>query len=189
MLSQIGLFLLDVLMLPFAGIVLLRFHAVWMNVPMRNPVGEFVMALTNFAVLPLRRKLPSLGKFDFASFMVSAALAWCYLLAALWLKGYPFDFFPGIALLFWTALELARLSLYLLMIALLLQAILSWTNPHSPVQPFLNAITYRFVRPLQRIIPLVGNVDLSPLVVLIGCQLLLIVPLGPLEQLIMQMLK
>jgi len=189
MLSQIGLFLLDVLLLPFAGIVLMRFHAVWMNVPMRNPVGEFVMALTNFAVLPLRRKLPALGRFDVASFAVATALVWCYLLAALWLKGYPFDFFPGMALLFWTALELARLSLYLLMAGLLLQAVLSWTNPHSPLQPFINAVTYRFVRPVQRIVPVVGNVDLSPLVVLLACQLLLIVPIMPLEQQISQMLK
>lgn len=189
MLSQIGLFLLDMLLLPFAGIVLLRFHAVWMGVPMRNPVGEFVMAITDFAVLPLRRNLPSLGRFDLASFVVAAALAWCYLLAALWLKGYTFDFFPGMALLLWTALELARLSLYLLMAGLLLQAILSWTNPHSPLQPFLNAVTYRFVHPVRRIIPTVGNVDLSPLVVLIVCQLLLIVPILPLEQQITQMLK
>jgi len=95
MLSQIGLFLLDVLLLPFTGIVLLRFHAVWMGVPMRNPVGEFVMAITDFAVLPLRRNLPSLGRFDLASFVVSAALAWLYLLAALWLKGYPSISFPA----------------------------------------------------------------------------------------------
>ena len=189
MLSQIGLFLLDVLLLPLIGIILLRFHAVWMNVPMRNSIGEFVMALSNFAVLPLRRKLPALGKFDLASFVVAAALAWCYLLAALGLNGYPFDHFPGLALLLWTMLELARVSVYLLIIALLLQAILSWTNPHSPVQPFLNSLTYRFVRPVQRIIPLVGHVDLSPLAVLIACQLLLIALFTPLEQLIIHMLK
>lgn len=189
MLAQIGLFLLDVLLLPFSGIVLLRFHAVWMNVPMRNQIGEFVMALTNFAVLPLRRKLPPLGKFDLASFVVATALVWCYLLAALWLKGYSFAAFPGIALLLWTALELARLSLYLLIAGLLLQAVLSWTSPYSPLQPFLNAVTGRFVRPVQRVIPPVGSVDLSPLVVLLICQLLLIVPIAPLEQQITQMLK
>jgi len=188
MLSQIGLFLLEMLLLPFSGIVLLRFHAVWMNVPMRNPIGEFVMALTDFAILPLRRKLPSLGQFDLASFVVATLLVWCYLLAALWLKGYSFDTFPGVALLLWTELELARLSLYLLIAALILQAVLSWTNPHTPLQPFINAVTGRFVRPVQRIVPLVGNVDLSPLVVLLICQLLLIVPIAPLEQQIMQML-
>lgn len=188
MLSQVGLFLLDMLLLPFSGIVLLRFHAVWMNVPMRNPIGEFVMSLTNFAVLPLRRKLPSLGQFDLASFMVAAVLVWGYLIASLWLKGYSFGTFPGIALLLWTALELARMSLYLLIAALILQAVLSWTNPHSPLQPFIDAVTGRFVRPVQRIVPLAGNIDLSPLVVLLICQLLLIVPIGPLEGQITQML-
>ena len=47
--SQVGMFLLDTLLLPLAGIVLMRFHAVWMNVPMRNPIGEFIMALTDWA--------------------------------------------------------------------------------------------------------------------------------------------
>ncbi len=188
MLSQIVLFLLDVLLLPLSGIVLLRFHAVWMNVPMRNPIGEFVMALTNFAVLPLRRKLPTMGKFDLSSFLVATGLIWLYLLLSLWLKGYPFEVFPGSALLLWTILELCTLTLYLLMAGLLIQAILSWTNPNSPLQPFLHAITYRFVRPVQHVIPPVGNVDLSPLVVLLVCQLLLIVPLGPLERQIMSML-
>ncbi len=188
MFAQIILFLLDVLLLPLAGIVLLRFHAVWMNVPMRNTIGEFVMALTNFAVLPLRRKLPTMGKFDLSSFLVASALIWIYLLFSLWLKGYPFDRFPLEALVLWTIIKLATLSLYLLMAALLIQAILSWTNPHSPLQPFLTSVTYRFVSPIRRIIPLVGNIDLSPLVVILLCQLLLIAPLGPWERLIMQML-
>ena len=182
------LFLMDVLLLPLAGIVLFRFHAVWMNVPMRNTIGEFVMALTNFIVLPLRRKLPTMGKFDLSSFLVATALIWLYLLLSLWLKGYPYARFPLEALLLWTIMKLSTLSLYLLMASLLIQAILSWTNPYSPLQSFLSAITYRFVSPIQRIIPLVGNVDLAPLVVLILCQLLLIVPLVPLERSIMQML-
>ncbi|MDX8385085.1 MAG: YggT family protein [Gallionella sp.] len=186
--AQIMLFLLDVLLLPLAGVVLFRFHAVWMGVPMRNTIGEFVMALTNFMVLPLRRKLPAMGKFDLSSFLVATALIGCYLLLSLWLKGYPFVIFPLQALLLWTIMELATLSLYLLMAALLIQAILSWTNPYSPLQSFLSTLTYRFVSPIRRIIPLVGNVDLAPLVVILLCQLLLIVPLGPLERQIMQML-
>ena len=188
MFAQIILFLLDVLLLPLAGIVLLRFHAVWMNVPMRNTIGEFVMALTNFMVLPLRRKLPTMGKFDISSFLVATAMIWCYLLLSLWLKGYPYVSFPLQALLLWTIIELATLSIYLLMAALLIQAILSWTTPYSPLQSFLSAVTYRFVSPIRRIIPLVGNVDLSPLVALLLCQLLLIAPLGPWERQIMQML-
>ncbi len=188
MLTQIMLFLLEVLLLPLAGIVLLRFHAVWMNVPMRNTIGEFVMALTNFMVLPLRRKLPAMGKFDISSFLVASTLIACYLLLSLWLKDYPYVRFPLDALLLWTVMKLATLSLYLLMAALLIQAILSWTNPYSPLQSFLSALTYRFVNPIRRIIPLVGNIDLSPLVVLLLCQLLLIAPLGPWERQIMLML-
>ena len=64
MMNQAVLFLLDVLVQPFAALLLLRFHAVWMRVPMRNSIGEFVMALSDFAVLRVRRFVPALGGLD-----------------------------------------------------------------------------------------------------------------------------
>ena len=73
------------------------------------------------------------------------------------------------------------LSLYLLMAALVLQAALSWFNPYSHVASLLAAVTRPFLMPLRRRIPPVGNVDLTVLVLLIACQLILIVPLRWLE--------
>ena len=55
----------------------------------------------------------------------------------------------------------------------LLSAILSWVNPQAPFAPTLNALTRPFLAPVRRIIPLVGGVDLSPLVILIVVQVLL----------------
>ena len=69
----------------------------------------------------------------------------------------------------------------LVMGALILQAILSWVNPYSPIAPILNSVTRPFLRPFQRVIPLVANVDLSPLAALLVCQLILAVPLTWLE--------
>jgi YggT family protein len=97
------------------------------------------------------------------------------------MQGYPFAPFPVAGLLVWTAVKLLKLSLYLLVTTLLAEAILSWVNPHTPLAPMLGAVNRPFVLPLRRRIPPVGNVDLSVLVLLILCQLILI-PIGGLEQ-------
>lgn len=188
MMSQALLFLLDVLVQPFAAVLLLRFHAVWMQAPMRNPIGEFVMALTDFAVLPLRRYVPKAMGLDTASLLLAFAVEWCYLVANLWAQGYPFDMFPVLALCAWTLVKLLVLSIYLLMLMLFVQAILSWVNPYSPVGPIAHAFTQRFLNPLRRVIPVVGNIDFSVLALLIICQLILIIPVGALEQLVSRML-
>ena len=61
------------------------------------------------------------------------------------------------------------------------QAILSWVNPYSPIGPLLSSLTQPFLRPLQRRVPMVANVDLSPLVLIIVLQLILMVPVAWLE--------
>ena len=78
-------------------------------------------------------------------------------------------------------LELARVSLYLAIGVILIQAVLSWINPYAPMAPLFNALAAPFLRPFRRLIPPIGNVDLSPLFALIVAQLLLI-PLDYLER-------
>jgi YggT family protein len=181
MLREALLFLFDALLQPFAALLLLRFHLQWLRAPMRNPLGELVMALTNFLVLPTRRHIPPAKGIDSASLLLAFVVEAAYLFAMLWVQGIPFAGFPAIALLIWTAIKLLKLSVYLLMIALIAQALLSWVNPHTPISGILAAITRPFLMPLRRYIPLFGNIDLTPLVLLIVCQLIIIVPLGWLE--------
>jgi YggT family protein len=183
MMNEALLFLLDVLLQPFAAILLLRFHAVWLRVPMRNPVGEFIMALTDFLVLRARRFIPAVRGLDSATLLLALLAEALYLSAALWAQGYPFQGFPLPGLIFLATVKLFKISLYLLMIAVFVQAILSWVNPHSPAAPMLSAFTYRFLQPMRRIVPLLGSVDLSPLLLFIVCQLIVILPVGALERL------
>ncbi|RFC33250.1 MAG: YggT family protein [Candidatus Nitrotoga sp. SPKER] len=183
MLSEALQFLFDTLLQPFAVILLLRFHLQWLRAPMRNPLGAFVMTLTNFLVLRARRFIPSARGFDIATLLLAFVVEAIYLAATLWLQGLPIDF-PVIGLLMWTAVKLLKLSLYLLMAALFIQALLSWFNPHSPMAGLMVAVTQSFLLPLQRRIPPFGNIDLTVLVLLIVCQLILIVPLRGLENLV-----
>jgi YggT family protein len=180
MFNEALLFLLDVLVQPFAAILLLRFHLQWLRAPMRNPVGEFVMVLTDFAVLRVRRFVPSVMGLDSATLLLALLVEMLYLTGFVWVQGFPLHGFPpGLMLL--AMVKLLKISLYLLMAAVFIQAILSWVNPYTPIAPLLASITLRFLQPLRRVVPMLGNLDLSALLLFIICQLMVIVPVGMLE--------
>lgn len=174
MLNQVAITLLDLVVQPFVAILLLRFHMQWLNIPMRNPVGEFIMALTNFIVLPLRKRMPALWKLDSACLLLALIGQLLYLSGLQLANGLPLqiDSLPGLALL--ASIKLCIISIYLLMVIVFIQAILSWIAPHSPIAPVLHAITQPFLGPIRRLIPLVGPVDLSAMVLFIACYIALI---------------
>jgi len=182
MINEALLFLLDILLQPFAAVLLLRFHLQWLRAPMRNPIGEFIMALTDFLVLRVRRYIPAMRGLDSASLLLALLVEMLYLTGFLWAQGFPLHGFPLPGLLVLTLVKLLKISLYLLMCAVFAQAILSWVSPYTPVAALLAAITQRFLQPLRRIVPLLGNVDLSPLLLFIICQLIVIVPVNALER-------
>ena len=82
---------------------------------------------------------------------------------------------PDVAVLAGLALvDLLRFSLYILIFALIVQAVLSWTNPYSPMASMFDAMMRPFLRPIRRFVPPISNIDLSPLVLLVLLQVLLI---------------
>ena len=81
---------------------------------------------------------------------------------------------PVLMLMLLAAVLVIRLLLYIIIVVVVVQAVLSWVNPYSPLSPLLNTLSRPFLRPFQRRIPPIANVDLSPLFVIIVCQLLLI---------------
>ena len=76
---------------------------------------------------------------------------------------------------FWTALiATLRISVYLLIGALFLPAILSWVSPHSPLAQPLAQLTRPFLDPIRRIVPSIAAIDLSPLIAILLAQVVLI---------------
>lgn len=170
MLVQIGQFLVDVVGSFFVFILLARFHFQWLRVPFRNPIGEFMIAATNWIVLPARRVIPPLAGLDLATLIavwLLQALALTLLVAMAGGAGSTLVFVAS-------AFDLVRYSLYILVFAVVVQAVLSWVNPHSPVMYLFDAMTRTFLRPIRRVVPLLGSVDLSPLVLLVLLQIALI---------------
>ncbi len=186
MMSEAVLFLLDVVVQSFAAILLLRFYLQWLRAPMRNPVGEFVMVFTDFIVLRARRYISALHGLDSSTLLLAWLVEALYLTGVMWVQG--FSGFPLAGLLLLAAVKLFKISLYLLMGAVFVQAILSWTNPYTPVSQVLDVVTSRFLQPLRRIVPVVGNLDLSSMALLILCQLVLIVPVTMLEGIVSRFL-
>jgi YggT family protein len=184
MLAQTLIFLIttlgDLLVIAF----LLRFILQWLRAPARNQLSLFVAALTDFAVRPMRRVLPGLWGMDLSSLFLAWVTAALEMSLVLVLKGNALGAAPGTAIIVVALLgilSLIRLSLYIVMMAVVLQAILSWVNPDSPIAPLLNTVTRPVLRPFRRLVPPIANVDLSPLFLLITCQLILSVPLMWLE--------
>lgn len=175
MLAQIGQLLVDGVTGFFVYLLLARFLWQWLRVPFRNPLGAFLVATTNWAVLALRRVIPPLAGLDLASL----AAAWLTQVLALWallaLRGGELGAASGAGALAAVAcVDLVRFSLYILIFAVIVQAVLSWMSPYSPVAPVFDAMTRPFLRPIRRLVPPIANVDLSPLVLLIVLQVLLI---------------
>ncbi len=176
-------FLVETVFDVFILAALTRFWMQALRAPARNPLAQFTMALTDFAVKPLRRLVPGFFKLDLASLAV-AWLAEFVLLAILSLiKGVDLASGPVLSVLLSLALvKLVRLTVYIIMGAVFLQALLSWVNPYHPVAPFFDALTRPFLKPFQKAIPPIGGVDITPVLVLIACQLVLMLPVTWLEQ-------
>jgi len=172
MLGQIASFLVDTAVTFFVFLLLLRFHFQWLRVPFRNQVGEFVLLATGWIVLPARRVIPGLKGLDLATLIV----AWILQALGEWLLASIGGRDPspvGLALV--ALVDLLRYSLYILIGAVIIQVVFSWLNPYAPAAPVLDALTRPFLRPLRRFVPPLGNIDLTPLVLVVLVQVVLIV--------------
>lgn len=186
MFNQAMLFLLDTVLGLFVYVVMLRFYLQIFRAPFNNPVSQFVVALTRFAVNPLRKIIPGLWGMDLATLF----LAWLTEVVLVWAVialGGGGMMLPGLGVLpvmaFLAVVRLLSVSIQLLIGAVFIQAILSWINPYSAAAPVLDSLTRPFLKPIRRVVPLVAGVDLSPLVVFVLCELVLMVPIALLESL------
>ena len=185
-------FLLETFIGLFVLALLLRFLLQVVRAPVRNPLSNFVSALTDFAVRPARRLIPGLWGYDLSSLVLAWLLQLVLMAIVVSIKGYDFSAHGGMAYLGLFGLagaNLLKTFVYIVLVATIIQAVLSWINPYSPVAPILNAMTRPFLGIFRRRIPPIGGVDLSPLFVLVVCQLLLMWPVAYLEAVFVRMLR
>ncbi|NOT14069.1 MAG: YggT family protein [Methylotenera sp.] len=179
MLNQAALFLVQTVLGLLSVAFLLRFYFQWCKVSFQHPIAQLLIAMTNFAVKPTRKIVPSIAKLDISTLL----LAYLTQLLLITLGSLLFNQFKhAFPTAIWLAVvEVVKLSGYIFMGAVFLQAIVSWVNPYSPIAPLLHQLTMPVMRPLRSVIPNLGGVDFSSLVFIIMAQFLLLFVLTPIE--------
>lgn len=167
-------FLVNVILSIATLMFLLRFLMQAFKASFHNPIGQIVMALTDFAVKPVRRFVPSWKKVDLSTLLL-AFLAQ-FLLMLVVAKAPVWPNLIGLSLL-----GVARTVIDLFFYAIFIQVILSWVNPHTPIAPLLNTLTRPILRPIQKIIPPISGIDFAPFVAIILLQMLNTVIIRTLE--------
>ena len=173
MVIQIVSLLLDVVVGLVAGAALLRLYMQYQRIPMSarsgNPFGNFIFALTDWIVLPLRRILPAWGRWDTASLLAVYLLELAQLAILLLLGGQAItslSLLPVLALF-----GVARLVLSLATGLVIVYAVMSWVQTRSPMTDLLEKLCAPALRPLRKILPLLGGIDLSLLALLLLVQI------------------
>ena len=167
MLSSILTLIVDSIAGVLGGVLLLRF---WMQVVRVRPpmsIGQFTFQLTDWLVRPLRRILPGIGGYDWASLIGAFAVIIIAVAIDLAVAGHISPQY----LLLLSLLQLCEWVFYGFMGLIIIEVVFSWVNPHAPLAPFIHALNYPLLRPLRRVIPLMGNIDLTPLVAFILLQI------------------
>ena len=174
MFGDIARFLLNTVFTLFGAALLLR---AWMQVvrmPPYNPVSNAVLQATNWLVLPLRHVFRGTRGIDWASVAAAVLAALVYVVLMVALAGVdPLGLAPVLVIV--ALLTVVKWALNLLIWLTILMALLSWLNPRSPAMPLLYQLTAPFLNPLRRILPQFGGIDLSPILLFVIVQILLMV--------------
>jgi YggT family protein len=175
MLSTALNFLLNTIFNLLTLLFLLRFFLQLFKAPFNNPLTYMVVSLTDFAVKPARRIIPSWGKVDLSTLVLALVTQFLLQLCLLWLRDLPVSLVGNTlwtSLIGMSVLGVFRTMLDVFFYAILLQVILSWVNPHSPISNVLDSITKPILAPIQRLLPTAGGMDFSPVVALILIQMI-----------------
>ncbi|CDG81398.1 YggT family protein [Janthinobacterium agaricidamnosum] len=156
--------IVDTIATVLGGVLLLRFWMQAVRVRPPSSVAQFTFQLSDWLVRPLRRIVPGVGGYDWAS-LIGAFLIVLVATSVWFIAGLPAEF-----VLLRALQRFLQWILYGFMALLVIEAIFSWINPQAPLAPFVRALNEPLLRPLRRIVPLVGNLDLSLLVALILLQ-------------------
>ena len=178
-LSNPAVFLVQTLFGIYTAVVIIRFLLQLVRADFYNPVSQLVVKATAPVLNPLRRIIPGYAGMDLASLLLAWGLQALELALVLLISGLSFHPLGPVV---WAIPELVRLVLNIYLIAIIVQAILSWvpTTGYNPASAVLHALTAPVLRPLRRLVPPVSGIDLTPMIAILGLVLLKMLLLPPL---------
>ncbi|MBE9539181.1 MAG: YggT family protein [Proteobacteria bacterium] len=166
-LSEISGYLIQTFLSLYLLAMLLRFLLQVVRADFYNPISQFLVKITNPLVLPVRKIIPGFGGLDVGTLLLALLLQAGGIVAILMLNGLGFP--NPLLLLAWSALGIIGLLVNIYFFALLAMIILSWIAPGSsnPAVYLLHQITEPVMAPVRKILPPMGGLDFSPIVVFI----------------------
>lgn len=172
--SQIIVFLIETIFSLYIAAVVIRLLLGFARANFNNPLSQFLVKITNPVLVPMRRFIPSIGSIDTSTIVLAFGLTFIkvslLLLVTTGALHFPASIIMAIG-------ELIKTIIWIYIFALILQAVVSWigNTQGNPIIPLVNSLTAPILRPLRKVIPLVGMMDLSPLVAILGLNILLII--------------
>ncbi len=162
-------FLVETLFGLYLMVVILRLWLQLVRADFYNPFSQFVVKVTQPIVGPLRRVIPAMGKFDTATFVIALIIACLktFVIVSL-VRGLSIDPF---SLMIVGVIEVIKEVFNLMFWMLIIRALLSWVSQgQNPIEYVIAQLTEPFLRPIRKIIPPIGGLDLSILVAIIALQ-------------------
>lgn len=187
-------FLLNTVIDLYVMLVALRYIMQLVRADYYNPIAKFIVKATNPVLIPFRKITPGWGKQDLAALL----FCWLTLAAKLFLfkllplgvisiagSGVVASALGPVTIIALAAVDLLALFFNIFFFAIIIMAVLSWVSPagYNPIAVMVASISEPLIAPVRRYVPPLGGMDLSPLVVLIGLQVMKILVIGTLMNL------
>lgn len=181
--TQAAVFLIEIIFGLYILAVLLRFLLARVRADFYNPLSQFIVKVTNPAIKPLRRIIPGYMGIDWPSIVLLFAVQITEIILVTLVTSGRIPAAEGLLVL--TIANLIKEVIYVYIFIILIQVVISWINPgaYNPVTTLLYQLSEPVLKPVKRLLPPAGGFDFSPLVVLIGFQLLIILLVSPLMDL------
>ena len=163
-------FLISTLFDLYLMVVILRFWLQLAKADFYNPFSQFVVKATQPIIAPMRRILPSIGSIDTASILLALIVVLVKMLVLTLIAGASIDV---VTLLLFSVISVLKQTGVLLFWMLLIRAVLSWFNQgYNPVVMIMTQLTEPILAPVRKVIPAIGGLDLSVLVVFLAMNFL-----------------
>ena len=181
-LSNAGVFLVDFIFGLYILAVILRFLLQYVRADFYNPLAQAIVTITNPPLRPMRKYIPAIRSIDTSSLVLMLILQMIASLLIFLMQGFSVN---PLALAVIAAGELLAKIVYVFIVAIFVQVIASWIAPgtYNPVLALIDSLTTPLMRPVRRLIPPMGGLDLSPMVAIMLLYLSLMLIVQPVKDL------
>ena len=169
-LTQAGMLIINTLVGLYLLLVVLRFLLQLVRADFYNPISQFIVKATNPPLLPLRKIIPGWGGVDISSLVLALLIQAIAIVLILLLNGIQ----PPLQVALWAGIGIISLLLKIFFWGLLITVIASWIAPNSynPALILINQILEPAIKPIRKILPDMGGIDISPIIAFLTIQVL-----------------